>query len=55
MGPSICSQILVDTLVLPQIDLSLTLPMAKGYHMEAEHGFGFGVPCAVKAPSGFAV
>lgn len=54
MGPSSCSQILVDTLVLPQIDVSVTLPMAKGSHREAGHGFGFGVPCAVKTLSGIA-
>lgn len=53
MGASSCSQILADTLMLPQIDVSVTLPMAKGYHMEAGHGFGFGIPCAVKTP-GFA-
>lgn len=30
MGPSTCPQILVDTFVLLQIDVSVTLPMAKG-------------------------
>lgn len=44
----------MDTVVLPQIDVSVTLPMAKGYHMEEGHGFESGIPCAVKAPSGFA-
>lgn len=49
-----CSQIVVDTLVLPQIDMCVTLAMAKGYHREAGHGFGFGAACAVKSPSGIA-